>query len=105
MSPNIYTNCRAGKEGKKIRGAPGAPDIRGLLIKLFPYSRSEKKQAGHLNVPPDGVSGIYQTLLPQTLLPAIIRAMIIAMLVKWNIFNPFPCDSKNLLRIYRRYSQ
>lgn len=33
---------------------------------------------------------IYQTLLPQTLFPAIMRAMIIAMLVKWNIFNPFP---------------
>lgn len=41
----------------------------------------------------------YQTLLPQTLLPAIIRATSSAMFVKYSILNPFLQTPQNSFRL------
>lgn len=66
---------------------------RDEYTQIFIGGKEGKKKAGHFHVPPCGVSGSYQgsyqTLLPQTLLPAIMRAMIIAMFVKYSISTPF----------------
>ena len=62
---------------------------RDEYTQIFIGGKEGKKKAGHFHVPPCGVSGSYQTLLPQTLLPAIMRAMIIAMFAKYSISTPF----------------